>query len=70
MKNTRLLRMLTVAVLTFLAYPAVSAGTLSIGDSFFEGQFTKSKDRILITNVNIFDGKNERLLKKANILSL
>jgi imidazolonepropionase-like amidohydrolase len=68
MKNTTLLRMLTVTLLIFLTYPAVSAETLSIGNNFFEGQFTKSNNRILIKNVNIFDGKSERLLKKANLL--
>jgi imidazolonepropionase-like amidohydrolase len=68
MKNSTLLRMLTIVLLIFLTYPTVSAETLSIGNNFFEGQFTKSKDRTLIKNVIIFDGKSERLLKKANVL--
>jgi imidazolonepropionase-like amidohydrolase len=68
MKNSSILRMLAIVLLIFLTYPAVSAESLSIGDNFFGNQFTNSKDRILIRNVNIFDGKSERLLKKANVL--
>jgi imidazolonepropionase-like amidohydrolase len=68
MKNSTLLRMLTLFSFIFLTYPAVSAETLSIGNNYFEGEFTTSNDRILIKNVNIFDGKSEQLLEKANVL--
>jgi imidazolonepropionase-like amidohydrolase len=60
--------MLTTALLILSTYPAASAETLSIGDNFFEGQFTNSEDRILIKDVNIFDGRSEVLLSNANVL--
>jgi imidazolonepropionase-like amidohydrolase len=68
MKSSALLRILTIVLIIFSTYQAASAETLSIGDSYFEGQFAESADRILIRNVNIFDGKSEVLLKSANVL--
>jgi imidazolonepropionase-like amidohydrolase len=68
MKNSTLLRMLTIVLSVISTHPAVSAETLSAGGSFFADQFTKSKDRVLIINVNIFDGKSELLLREANVL--
>ena len=68
MKNPTLMEMLTSVLLVFLTYPAVSAEALSVGNNFFAGRFTESNDRILITNVNIFDGKSETLLENANVL--
>jgi imidazolonepropionase-like amidohydrolase len=68
MKNSTLMNMLTIVALSFLTYPAESAETLSIGNKFFDSQITKSNERILIKNVDIFDGKNQNLLKNANIL--
>jgi imidazolonepropionase-like amidohydrolase len=68
MKCSASLRMLTTALLILSTYPAAGAETLSIGDNFFAGQFTKSEDRILIKDVNIFDGRSEVLLSNANVL--
>jgi imidazolonepropionase-like amidohydrolase len=68
MKNSILLKMLAIASIAFLTYPSASAETLSIGNSFFEDQVTSSSDRILIKNINVFDGKNEHLLEGANVL--
>ena len=68
MKNSAFLKMATILLLAFSVNSVAGAETLSVGVSFFQGQFSKPYDRILITNVNVFDGKSERLLKGANVL--
>jgi imidazolonepropionase-like amidohydrolase len=68
MKNSVFLKIATVLLLTFSATSAARAETLSVGESFFQDQFSKPYDRVLITNVNVFDGKNEQLLEGANVL--
>jgi imidazolonepropionase-like amidohydrolase len=68
MKSSALLKKFSIALLVFSTYPTASAETLSIGDSFFEGRFAEPKDRILIRNVNIFDGRSDVLLRSANVL--
>jgi imidazolonepropionase-like amidohydrolase len=68
MNNAPFLKMAIILLLTFSATSAARAETLSVGTSFFEGKFSKPYDQILITNVNVFDGKNEHLLEGANVL--
>jgi imidazolonepropionase-like amidohydrolase len=68
MKSSTFLKMTTVLLLAFSVNSAANAQPLSVGTGFFQGQFSKPYDRILITNVNVFDGKNEQLLEGANVL--
>jgi imidazolonepropionase-like amidohydrolase len=68
MNRPTLSKILTIALLLSFPYTSVSAQSLSVGNSFFGDGFTNSTDRILIRNVNIFDGTNERLIENANVL--
>jgi imidazolonepropionase-like amidohydrolase len=66
--NNPALRMLATVLLISLIHTVANAQTLSIGNSFFQGQFADSDDRVLINNVNIFDGKNQQLIENVNVL--